>query len=430
MDKFFISFIIDNPNFYKLINEYITPADFEDNIHKLIYQSIQMLYNKYKTVPSRDGLKKFINDKLRTNIDIKKIERIYETINYEIDPRDSLLIKNDIIDFVKKKIYERLYTERAITAASKGDFEEINKIIEEAQRLDMIEDECVDYFSDENIRDIFQEEKVENLTSGFPALDLYLHNGGPIRGEVLCWLAPTGKGKSIVMANGGALLVKRGYDVLHISLEMNIHDNSVRYAGIFTEMNVHQRFNKDYQNKFLAILNERKNDNERGDLYLIEYPPDEISITIIENLLHNLKVSQNWKPDAIIIDYLELMKSRVMSYNETGNDYVKQKMISTELHNLAVKENLLIITASQTNRSGYSGLRDDMKIDLSHQAESFGKAMPMNYMISINQTKEQYESEPPIMEFYIAKNRHGPTGKTITARVDYGSFRVKTQNTI
>lgn len=430
MDKFFISFIIDNPEFYKIINEYIIPTDFENDIDQLIYRFIQLLYKKHKTVPTRETLKRVINDKLKTDNDISKIEKIYQTINFQIDPRDSAIVRDNIKDFVKRKIYERLYSEDAIRAASKGDFDRIDMIVEEAKKIDVVDDECVDYFSDENIKEIFEDEKVEHLTCGITALDVYLHNGGPVRGEVFCWLAPTGRGKSILMANGGALLVSRGYDVLHISLEMSIRDNSVRYAGIFTDMNVNYRFDRSYKDKFMTILNEKKNDEKRGDLYIIEYPPDEINITVIENLLQKLRISKNWKPDVIIIDYLELMKSRISSYNEIGNDYIKQKMISTELHSLAVRYDVLVITASQTNRSGYAGLRNDMKIDLSHQAESFGKAMPMNYMVSINQTDEQKQAQPSVMDFYIAKNRHGPTGKTVTAVVNYGSFKVKPQTQI
>ena len=56
-------------------------------------------------------------------------------------------------------------------------------------------------------------------------------------------------------------------------------------------------------------------------------------------------------------------------------------------------------------------------------AESYGKMMPMDYVVSINQTLEEYTDG--IIRLYIAKNRNGPKFKTITARINYNTMSVE-----
>ncbi len=51
--------------------------------------------------------------------------------------------------------------------------------------------------------------------------------------------------------------------------------------------------------------------------------------------------------------------------------------------------------------------------------------MPMDYVVSINQSSEEYKSDPPRFRFYIAKNRNGPKFQTVTAYVNYETMGVR-----
>jgi replicative DNA helicase len=415
-----ISFLIDNPDFYFMVSSDLSPQDFENKSCAILFDVMNAVWKKYKSLPTRNILKQIIGKKLKTTHEYGMIEEIYKIINHRLDPRDMPFVRDNIKSYVQSKMYGKLYSEEYMQDHIDGKYDNINKIIEDARKLNYTDTNYVNFY--EILESLFVQEKVEHLTSGFVDLDEFLNHGGPLRGELLTFLAPTGKGKSMFMANSSVMLVRRGFNVLHVSMEMKNKENAIRYLGVFTERDIDERFHNS--DVFRSIIRKDKEDPKQGTLYLADYPADAISVDTISALIRNLEISKNWRPDAIVIDYLELMISRVAAYNSSGNDYSKQKQIATELFGLANRENVLIITANQTNREGYKGINEDAKIGLGHQAESFGKSMPMNYIISINQSKAQYEASPPIAELYIAKNRNGPAGKSITVRIDYRSFKI------
>jgi replicative DNA helicase len=137
-----------------------------------------------------------------------------------------------------------------------------------------------------------------------------------------------------------------------------------------------------------------------------------------------LKRTKGWAPDVVIVDYLELMMSRRSAYNK--DDYTRQKKVATELRGFAKKENVLVFTATQTNRDvskkdkGNGG--GGGPIDVNRAAESFGKMMPTDYVVSLNQSSDEYKAGR--MRFFVAKNRNGPKFKTISALVNYETMVV------
>ena len=174
--------------------------------------------------------------------------------------------------------------------------------------------------------------------------------------------------------------------------------------------------NQDYIRR---VINTMK-DTYKRRLLIYEFPPDECSVDHIYALIDNLKRKEGWKPDVVIIDYLDLMVSRNAPYN--SDDYTRQKHVATELRGLAKNENVLVFTATQTNRSGGEG---GQPIDLSKTAESYGKQFALDYVISLNQSLEDKLERPPRIRFYVAKNRNGPKNEMITCEINYDTMVVK-----
>ncbi len=72
--------------------------------------------------------------------------------------------------------------------------------------------------------------------------------------------------------------------------------------------------------------------------------------------------------------------------------------------------------------------------DVTKIAESYGKSMPMDYLVSLNQSQEQYNQQynnqqisvhpaPAIM--YIAKNRNGPKFQSVPIEINYNTMSIK-----
>jgi replicative DNA helicase len=154
---------------------------------------------------------------------------------------------------------------------------------------------------------------------------------------------------------------------------------------------------------------------------IYEWAPDECSVSHVYALLDNLKRTKGWKPDVIILDYMDLMVSRVADYNKT--DYDRQKHVANEIRGLAKNENVLVFTATQTNRSGAMG---EELADLNKAAESFAKQFSLDYIVSLNQSDSDRKATPhPRIRFFIAKNRNGPKHEQVECEIEYDKMQVR-----
>jgi len=429
-ERAIIALALDQPEFFSAVMPWMKVDYFEQADTRWVFAIIKHHFEKDGVMISRDMC-----------LDVARIEltaddphqEILSAIRKESDPRDVPIITNRLTDWAKKKAYSQIFSEQAYAAHERGDYTEIEKIIEEAQKITNIGANCHFFFNE--VDQLFIEENEKKLTTGFPGLDRAINEGGPIRKDVFCWMGPTGVGKSITLINSGAGCIKWGLNTLHITLDMPHFKTALRYCGCFTEIKIKERtkFKDMVMSRLSAIRS-----TYGAELIIVEYPQDEISTDVIHALLDTIRKIHGIKIDVVVVDYLECMLSRVPAYNK--DEYIRQKRVATELCRLAFKEDVLVFTASQTNRSGIDMQNmkgTDKVIDLNRVAESYGKTMPISYIVTINQTKDEYlggklvqkdgEKEPSDIvdsqvRFYIAKNRNGPKYQQITIRVNYDTM--------
>ena len=440
-EKAIISLAFDVPDAFMHIGGHLEPDYFNEFAARIVFGLIDYHYNKHGTILSREMCRDAILKHLTAD---DSYQEVLELVDRRSNPREVPIIRDTLIDFAKEKAFSKLYSEEAIDAHERGDYEKLENILEDARKIQPISTRGFRFF--DQVEDLFIENKEEKFTTGFSRLDAFINEGGPTRKEVLCWMAPTGVGKSIMLVNSSVESIRRGKNVLFITLEMSDIKVAKRHAGAFTEIAIRQFADKK------DLVRKKLNKTKRtygSHLLIYEFPADEISVDMVYTLLDHLRRIENIEIDVIIIDYLELMLSRISEANK--DEYGRQKRIATELLSLSKKENVLVFTASQTNRSGteVQEAKGQKVIDLNKVAESYGKTMPLDYIITINQTKHEYEfgkkwekneddksnkdvkrdpSEPiknAVCRFYIAKNRNGPKFKTISVRVNYETMRAK-----
>jgi replicative DNA helicase len=93
----------------------------------------------------------------------------------------------------------------------------------------------------------------------------------------------------------------------------------------------------------------------------IKYMPAQSNVNQIRAYLKELEVQTGQKTDFIMVDYLDLVMP--VSAKVSPNDlFVKDKYVSEELRNLAKEFGILMITASQLNRSAV----EEIEFDHSH----------------------------------------------------------------
>ena len=105
------------------------------------------------------------------------------------------------------------------------------------------------------------------------------------------------------------------------------------------------------------------------------------------HLLNELNLKKSFKPDIVYVDYLNICSSSRVKPNANTNSYTLVKSIAEELRGLAVENNLPIVTATQTNRQGFS----NTDVDLTDTAESFGLPATADFMIALISNEEMEE---------------------------------------
>lgn len=416
-----VALLIEHPEFFSNIIPHLKDSLFKRIEVKYVVQHILDYFGDYNVFPTRKILRDIVAKHL--TVDHPNYEEVIELIDRECDPREAPAVKASLIQWAKHRAYQILYNPDTIKRFNEGDFAYVDEVIEQARRIQEVGAKSF-WFYDE-LEKIFFEEDGQEFTTGFDMLDKFIHDGsGPKRKEMLVWMAPTGVGKSIALVNNAIMNSKRGKKVAFFTFELSDALSGRRALGALTEHPVNKKekriANKDKMIKIAKALR----DNGAGDIAIQEFPPDEVSVDAIYATLDQWKRERGWVPDIVILDYLELMLSRRESDNKDG--YTRQKAVSTQVRGLAKNTNTLVFTATQTNRGGNDSTE---MIDVTKLAESYGKAMPMDYLVSINQTEEEYrqarETDIATARLYVAKNRNGLKFVSIDIRINYDTNKMK-----
>ena len=413
-----ISIALDHPDFFYAVAQFIKPEMFSRLEARWVISEILNLYEKFNAIPTRPILREYLEGTLTED---DPFEDILKLVDRRSDYREVPIVKDLLLKWAKKKAFGMLYKPEAISAYRDGNYEYIENLFNEANKIVDVGDNTGFWFFD-NLELLFQPNIVEHRTTGFPRLDRLLNNGGPSPKEVLCWMAPTNVGKSILLCNNAISSLKGigsgghiGQDVLLITFELDAIKTAMRCLASAVNLPIDQL---DQHQEIVRRTVRSMSTSYNKKFYIYEMAPDECSVNHIYALLSNLKRTKGWKPDVIIIDYMDLMMSRVKKYNE--QEYERQKHVATEIRGLAKNENVLVFTATQTNRGGMDG----GLIDLNKSADSFGKQFPLDYVISLNQCMDERKSDPAQLRFFVAKNRNGPKHDTITCEINYKTMVV------
>jgi RecA-family ATPase len=212
-------------------------------------------------------------------------------------------------------------------------------------------------------------------------------------------MAGTGVGKSMFLCHHASACLKQNKRVLYITCEMAEERIAERIDANMMDITLDtlKTLPKEMYDRKL----QRATKNVTGRLIVKEYPTAVANVMHFRSLLEELKIKRNFIPDIIFIDYLNICASARFKAGSSVNSYTFIKAIAEELRGLAVEMNVPIITATQTNRSGYS----NSDVSLEDTSESFGLPATADFMFALI-TTEELEKLGQIMIKQL-KNRYG-----------------------
>ncbi len=268
-------------------------------------------------------------------------------------------------------------------------------------------DSAVAYY--ENVQKMKESGQV-GIKTGLPGFDNYLPSG-IMPGQLGVFLAYPGIGKSWLALYFAVQAWKQGKSPLIISLEMSETEVRNRVFAIMGEgLWSHRKLsNGEVEIDMLKKWHESKINGKPAFHIISNDSGGEVTPSVIRG-----KIDQ-YKPDFVVVDYLQLMSPNQKSDNET----VRMKNLSRELKLMAIGEEVPIIAIS-------SATPDDVK-DLS-SAPTLGQtawsrqiAYDADWVMALGRA-----TNSDIIECVFRKNRNGFMGDfLVQVDFDRGYYRYK-----
>jgi KaiC/GvpD/RAD55 family RecA-like ATPase len=325
--KLLIEYILSSPDLFTITNNIVNPKYFDPEFRNTI-KFVKQYYNQYRALPDSDQLYGEVG------IDYKTHELTKDKTEYCV---------YEVESYCKRKAIEFAILSSP-DLMEKEDYGTIEKNIRDAISTSIHRSVGISFFDDPEER-LAEAMSHAPLSTGYDALDECL-DGGFMRQEMQLFSANSGGGKSLFMANLGLNYAEiHKLNVLFISLELPISMIYKRYVSMLTGY-PKSEIETNIQEISIKIRNAKKS---HGDI-VIEKMPTNTTTNEIRAFLKEYEVKRNSTPDVLIVDYLDCMGSNEKI--SADNVFQKDKAVSEELTQLAKDMNLILITASQQNRSG------------------------------------------------------------------------------
>ena len=307
--------------------------------------------------------------------------------------------------------------ERAILASAdlleQGDYGPVEKLIKDAIQISLNKDMGTDYFEDPRARLEGLKNSNGQISTGWPSVDKKLY-GGFNRGELNIWCAASGGGKSLFLANLGCNWALNGLNVLYLTFELSEALVAMRMDSMLTNVPTREIF----RNLDDVELKVKMMGKSAGSVQ-IKYMPSGKTANDIRAYLKEYQVKKGFKPDILLIDYLDLMMP--MSVKVSPSDlFVKDKYVSEELRNLAMETQCVVCTASQLNRAAV----EEIEFDHSHISGGLSKIQTADNVIGIFTSRAMKERGRYQIQFMKTRSSSG-VGQKVDLEFDLESLRIR-----
>jgi KaiC/GvpD/RAD55 family RecA-like ATPase len=346
VQKLFLEMMLEDASSYVRVQNIYNPQNFDKSLRPAA-EFIKEHSDRHKTMPDRIQISATTGIKLIPVPDLN--EGHFDWFMGEFEA------------FTKRQELERAILKSA-DLLEKGEFEPVEKLIKDAVQISLTKDMGTDYFADPKARIEKYFNSGGQVSTGWPQLDRLLY-GGFSRGELNIFAGGSGSGKSLVMMNIALNWLQQGLSGVYITLELSEELTSLRTDAMLTNMST-KDIRRDMDTTELKVkLVAKKSGN-----YQVKGLPAQSNINDIRAYLKEYQIQTGKRVDFVMIDYLDLLMP--VSAKVSPNDlFVKDKYVSEELRNLAKELGVLMVTASQLNRSAV----EEVEFDHSHISGGISK---------------------------------------------------------
>lgn len=247
-----------------------------------------------------------------------------------------------------------------------------------------------------------------------------LNNGRNLRGQLTCFLASTGVGKShIAKWIGVRANVDDTLNILHFQLEGSEEEALNAYSGGLVSKSAYYfekgKFDESQIAEFKRLI-----ESYSGSIMVRSYPRfnAQVSTLDIKNGISEYRKLKGHNPDIVIIDSMDLLTDAKKQNWGAEHERSKRIAVATDLKDLAADEDVWMVVTYQSTIEDREWLNDERNVLTEYNcAEAKGLARPCTHLISLNQSAS--ERKENVMRLHIAKSRFFKKGATIKIATDY-----------
>jgi len=390
-----LSLLIQDHPFVQQTFDIVNPDYFESSSRKWIVKTILNYYKQYKKLPTalvfKGEVEKLPSDVLKVAVqnEIKNIMRHMSDDDFEY-------VKDKFLQFCKNQTLKNAIIS-SVDLLEQHEYDEIKVLVDKAMQAGAERNYGHDWKKDVEKR-IFEDARA-TVPTPWDCLNVPM-DGGLAGGELGVVAAPAGAGKSWMLSAIGAEAMRKGFKVLHFTLELNDNYTGLRYDTIFTKIEP-----KKLKDNFKKV--KKAVDAVPGEIVIKYFPSKAVNSHALLAHVQQME-AVGFKPDLLIVDYADLLRAS----SRTEARYLELGAIYEELRGMAGELYIPCWTASQTQRSSIS----DEVIQADKIAESYGKIMTADFVISLSRTLDDKQTNTA--RVHIIKNRFGPDGITFPAKMN------------
>jgi KaiC/GvpD/RAD55 family RecA-like ATPase len=346
MQKLFLQMMITNASLYTRVMNIMNSENFDKSLRP-VAEFYKEHTTKFNILPDP------VQIKAVTGQDIEPISNL-TTGHYD-------WFFEEFESFTKRQELERAIL-KAVKFLDEGDFSPVEKLIKDAVQICLQKDMGTDYFADPAARINKYFNSGGQVSTGWPQVDKILY-GGFSRGELNIFAGGSGSGKSLVMMNIALNWLQAGMSGVYVTLELSEELTSLRTDAMLTQMGT-KEIRKDISSAELKV----KMVGKKSGKYRVKGLPAQSNVNDIRAYLKEVQIQTGINIDFVMIDYLDLVMPVSVKVNP-NDQFIKDKYVAEELRNLAKEMGILMVTASQLNRSAV----DEIEFDHSHIAGGISK---------------------------------------------------------
>jgi len=419
-EKAFYLYTCKNPEYLSSIDEGFYDNDEISTLHKIT----KGFHSRFSQIPTRDQVKLIARqDHFKDRITESIIDLVFDEPLDSYDPDwiretseawilwkslDKSLI--DTIEYVK--------TVKVNPDNVKDVIQKVKSLINERNSITFDKDLGKDFFSAEN--------HIPTANSKITTCHNFVDNfsGGYRTKSLIVYAGEQNVGKSIWLANDAVNYVRAGFDVAVITAEMADIDFIHRIGANLLNVKVSEYERKSKESGFIQtrLASLANGVIPTGNLFVKEYPTSQVTVPEIEMYLRELELTKGIKLKVIIIDYINILAN--YRNPNTENTYMKIKQIAEDLRAMAVRNDWVVITATQINRSGY----DSTELNLGNIAESAGLSHTADMIYGIIQDTSMHMNNEYWLKLLKIRNGSGKNSRTMY-RINYEYMRLTESDT-